>query len=151
MDPLQKITVSYIDENDKVRIISILPEQVSYHKRWREIKEIVESGRLSDEKRQRARENMVKCIKLFTYQVEKDLPIKCECGCMITRCTMARHRATSKHRKLMESKPTPSTPTPPVPIAETDILCECGMIVSKANHARHIKNARHLKALEHTK
>ena len=148
MESQKKITVSYTDDKEKVHTISILPEQASYHKRWREIKEIVESGRLSAEKRERGRENMEKCIKLFTYQIDKDKPIDCECGCQVTKCQLARHRATSKHEKLMELKNNPPAPKPPVAMSNTDIVCECGMIVSKANYARHIKNSRHIKALE---
>ena len=148
MDTPQKIRVSYTDENDKARIISILPEQVQFHKRWREIKEIVESGRLSDEKRERARENMVKCIKLFTYQKSKDEYITCECGCELMKCQMARHRATLKHSKIMEALEASQMPKPPpAPIANTDKLCECGKVVSKANYARHVEGNQHAKLM----
>jgi hypothetical protein len=148
MESQKKITVSYTDDKDKVHIISILPEQASYHKRWREIKEIAESGRLSAEKRERAYENMEKCIKLFTYQAEKDLPIVCECGCQVMKCHLAKHKVSPKHYKLMDAIENPPAPKPPVAMSNTDIVCECGMIVSKANYARHIKNSRHIKALE---
>ena len=151
MDTPQKIRVSYTDENDKARIISILPEQVQFHKRWREIKEIVESGRLSDEKRERARENMVKCIKLFTYQKTKDEPITCECGCEVIRSQLSRHRATAKHEKMLESIETPREPREPrepAVITDTDKICECGQVVSKANYARHINGNRHAKYMQ---
>lgn len=146
---MEKIRISYTDAaNDKTHIISILPEQVKFYDRWREIKEIVESGRLNREKALRARENMEKCVNLFTYQKTKDEHIECECGCSIMRCQMARHRATSKHTKQLEALNIEETPKEPFVMADTDKMCECGHIVSKANYARHIDGNRHAKYME---
>jgi len=145
---MEKTRISYTDENDKTHITSILPEQMPYYKRWREIKEIVESGRLSDEKRERARENMEKCVKLFTYQKTKDEPVICDCGLSIMRCHMARHKNTAKHTKQLEAVNIEEKPKKPIQIADTDKICECGQVVSKANYARHIDGNRHAKYME---
>ena len=142
---MEKIRISYTDANDKEHHPSILPEQLKYYDRWREIKEIVESGRLKEEKALRARENMEKCIKLFTYQKTKDERIECECGISVIRCQMARHRATSKHTKQLEALNIEEKPKEPFVMADTDKMCECGHIVSKANYARHIEGNRHAK------
>lgn len=149
MDSQPKFCAAYTDHDGRERYISILPNQVPAYDKWRKTKEELANGKWKGENLVKAVKCMEKCYNIFTYQIEKDLPIACECGCMITKCTMARHRATSKHKKLMEAKPTESSA--PVKLAETDMVCECGMIVSKANYSRHLKNSRHMKAMEHTK
>jgi hypothetical protein len=150
MESQPKYCAAYTDLDGKNRFITLtLPKQIQAYEKWRKTRDEIENGKWKGDNLVKAVKCMEKCYDIFTYQKEKDLPMECECGCMITRCTMARHRATSKHKKLMESKPTAASP--PVALAETDLVCECGMIVSKANYSRHIKNSRHLKAMEHTK
>lgn len=149
MDPQPKYCAAYTDLDGINRHISILPDQVVAYDKWRKTRDELANERWKGENIQKAVKCMEKCYEIFTYQMEKDLPMECECGCIITRCTVARHRATSKHKKLMESKPTAASP--PVALAETDLVCECGMIVSKANYSRHIKNSRHVKAMENAK
>lgn len=143
MNPQKKELVSYTDDNGRDRFISLLPEQMKYYDNWRRIKTAIERGKLTDERRELAYENLEKCIKIFTYQVGKDEIVDCECGCKITKCTIARHRATKKHSKLMDAIENPPSPSPPAVVLETDMMCDCGMIISKANYARHIKNSRH--------
>ena len=148
MDPQIKTRVSYTDEDGKERIISILPEQMPFYEKWRKTKEEIENGRWKGENRQKAYECMEKCLKRFTYQVSKDLPMKCECGIIVNTCVIARHRATNKHAKMMQALEESKKPKPPPsPIAETDKLCECGKIVSKANYARHIQGNQHSKLM----
>jgi hypothetical protein len=149
METPQKFCAAYTDLDGRERYISILPNQVAAYDKWRKTRDELANGKWKGENLAKAVACMNKCYNLFTYQMDKDLPIECECGCLIIKCAMARHRATNKHKKLMEAKPTSSSPS--VTLAETDILCECGMIVSKANYSRHVKNSRHLKAMEHTK
>lgn len=150
MDPQTKYCAAYTDLDGRNRFITLtLPKQIQAYEKWRKTRDELENGKWKGDNLVKAVKCMEKCYDIFTYQMEKDLPMQCECGCVITRCTMARHRETSKHKKLMESKPTKTSP--PVALAETDLVCECGMIVSKANYSRHIKNSRHLKAMEHTK
>lgn len=148
METPQKIQVAYTDANDKNHIISILPEQMPFYNKWRKTKEEIENGRWKGENREKAYECMEKCIKAFTYQKSKDEYIKCECGCDIMRCQMARHRATAKHDKMMEALEASQLPKPPPPpISDTDRMCECGKVVSKANYARHIQGNQHAKLM----
>jgi len=150
MDPQPKYCAAYTDLDGKNRFISLtLPKQIAAYEKWRKTRDELDNGRWKGENIQKAVACMNKCYNIFTYQMEKDLPVECECGCSVIKSQFARHRATSKHKKLMEAKPTPSSP--PVALAETDMVCECGMIVSKANYSRHLKNTRHMKAMEHTK
>lgn len=150
MDPQQNYCAAYTDLDGRNRFMTLVtPEQIKAYEKWRNTRDELANGRWKGENLVKAVKCMEKCYSIFTYQIQKDLPMECECGCMITRCTMARHRATGKHKKLMETKETPASP--PVALAETDMMCECGVIVSKANYSRHIKNSRHLKAMEHTK
>lgn len=142
---MEKTRISYTDADDKTHTISILPEQVKYYDRWRQIKQEIDSGKWKGENRQKAYAAMEKCVKLFTYQKTKDEHIECECGCSIMRCQMARHRATAKHAKQLEALNVEETPKEPFVMANTDKICECGQVVSKANYARHIEGNRHAK------
>jgi hypothetical protein len=151
MDTPQKIRVSYTDENDKARIISILPEQVPFYNKWRQTKEEIENGKWKGENRRKAYECLEKCVKKFTYQKTKDEPIICECGCEVIRSQLSRHRGTAKHEKMLEAIATPQEPREPrepAVIKDTDKICECGQVVSKANYARHINGNRHSKYMQ---
>jgi len=145
---MEKIRISYTDENANEHKISILPEQMPYYKRWREIKQEIDSGKWKGENREKARAAMEKCIKLFTYQKTKDEPVICDCGLSIMRCHMARHKNTAKHAKQLEAVNIEEKPKEPIQIADTDKICECGQVVSKANYARHIDGNRHAKYME---
>jgi hypothetical protein len=39
----------------------------------------------------------------YKYQYNKE-PVRCPCGCVVTRCHLSRHRKSSKHLELMHSK-----------------------------------------------
>lgn len=152
MEPPQKTTVSYTDDDGKVRHTSILPEQLQYYDRWRKIKHALESNKLNSGQRQKAYDEMDKCVKLFTYQKSKDEPTTCDCGCVVIRSQLARHRATAKHTKQLEAlnqeQEEEEMPRQPIQIADTDKICECGQVVSKANYARHLKGSRHAKYIQ---
>lgn len=154
MENSDKILISYTDDKEKVHVVHIAKEYEHIYKEWLKVKSELDKGancKWKGEQRQKAYDALERYSKKFTYQIDKDKPIDCECGCQVTKCQLARHRATSKHEKLMELKNNPPAPRPPVAMSNTDIVCECGMIVSKANYARHIKNTRHIKALENKK
>jgi hypothetical protein len=146
---MQKTRISYIDEDCKSRIITISNELLPYYDKWRKTKEEIENGRWNGANREKAYDCMEKCLAKFTYQSSKDEPIKCECGAIINRCVIARHRTTTKHIKQMKvlEEQNPEEPTEIV-IEKTDKMCECGQIVSKAHYARHIMSSRHNKYME---
>lgn len=151
METPQKTRVTYVDSAGKYHIISILENQVKFYNRWREIKIEIESDKWKGDNLIKAQNCMDKLVKKFTYQIQKDEYINCECGCEIMRCQMARHRETAKHNKIMELISETRMKTEPVEIADTDILCECGQVVSKANYKRHTEGSRHQKSMEKKK
>jgi hypothetical protein len=151
MENSDKILISYTDENERVHVVHIAKQYEYIYKKWLEVKSELDKGancKWKGEQRQKAYDALEKYSKKFTYQIDKDKPIDCECGCQVMKCHLARHKVSPKHYKLMDAIENPPAPRQPVAMSNTDIVCECGMIVSKANYARHIKNSRHIKALQ---
>jgi hypothetical protein len=148
METPQKTRIAYTDENGMNRVISILPEQMPFYIKYQKTKEEIENGRWKGENREKAYECLEKCIAGFTYQKSKDEPMECECGAIINRCVIARHRATAKHLKQMEALKQDENPKEPIQLADTDKICECGQVVSKANYARHLIGNRHAKYMQ---
>ena len=76
-----------------------------YNKEYR----IVNKDKISKCKKQYAVENKDKIVEYQKqYRVDNREKIKqkvtCECGCIVNRCSLPRHRKSPKHLKLMENK-----------------------------------------------
>lgn len=54
-----------------------------------------------EQRQQQLREKNIR--NRVVYDDRKKVSIKCECGCVVRRCCMAKHRRTPKHARLMIS------------------------------------------------
>tara|TARA_R110002012_G_scaffold313164_1_gene524521 strand:+ start:531 stop:1232 length:702 start_codon:yes stop_codon:yes gene_type:complete len=73
--------------------------------------------------------------ELNKYSCEK---IECDCGCIVRRCNMARHKKTQRHldcEQHIVKKPYDSS---------EKIECECGCKVTRNHIERHKKSKKHL-------
>lgn len=73
--------------------------------------------------------------RIQKYQKEY---IVCECGFKVQRASMARHKRTKRHKKLIQGLPLTNFKV---------FLCECGCTVSNKNKTRHLISKKHLNIL----
>jgi group I intron endonuclease len=94
------------------------------------------------EQNKQYRENNKEYIKEHNkqyYDINKEKvlePIKCECGCVVKRGSLLRHKRTKKHTNLMSNTR-----------YEQSVKCECGCLTTKPNLSRHMKSKKHIELM----
>ena len=74
------------------------------------------------------------------YNHEK---IACECGCMVARSALAKHKRTQKHIELVQNKDNIKANT------INKVVCDCGCIVNRIHDlARHKTTTKHIKLVQ---
>ena len=70
-------------------------------------------------------------------QEKRAVLVQCDCGMMVQKYYLPKHKTTTNHINLMN-------PPPPPP---TIIICECGLEIARIRKSKHIKTAKHAKLL----
>ena len=111
----------YLTEEQK---LEQLKEQ---HKKWRDankdyIKERNKEWRTNNDE--------------YNKQYKKER-ITCECGCIVARSDLQKHKRTQKHLDLVQNKDT-----------SNKVVCDCGCKITKGVLERHKKTKKHIRLME---
>jgi len=142
-----KTLISYEDDNGLIRYKHISTINVKYYDAWMKFVAKTMDERFAagtPEQRKMVYDAIEKYKKKAMYDTSKDLPIKCECGCMVTKCVMARHKKTDKHTNYIATLERGEIPSSD----SKEITCECGAIIARAHISEHKRTLKHKKAME---
>lgn len=147
MDADKKTLISYEDDNGLTRFKHISTDNLKYYDAWMALVGKTMDPRFTKgtpEQRKKIYDTIEILKKKAMYENSKDVTIKCECGCMVTKCVMARHKKTDKHTNYMATLERGEIPSSD----SKEITCECGAIIARSHISEHRKTQKHNKAME---
>ena len=143
----EKTMISYEDDNGLIRYKHISTINIKYYNAWMASVAKTTDPRFASgtpEQRKKVYDAIEAYKKKAMYDNSKDIPIKCECGCMVTKCQIARHKKTNKHTNYMATLERGQIPSSD----SKEITCQCGAIVARSHISEHRKTLKHNKAME---
>jgi hypothetical protein len=84
------------------------------------------------------------------YKSDISKEITCECGCVIQKGDLTRHKKSQKHKYFEEH----NEPKPLIGVegsrelAKQKVTCECGCIITKSELSKHRKTQKHINLME---
>ena len=81
---------------------------------------------------------------------QRSQPFACECGCVVRKGDLTRHKKTEKHKYFEEH----NEPKPLIGIegsrekSKQKITCECGCIITKSEMSKHRKTQKHINLMK---
>jgi hypothetical protein len=143
----EKTLISYEDDNGLLRFKHISTINLKYYDAWMKFVGMTKDPKFAAgtaEQRKKVYDLIESHKKKAMYENSKDVTIKCECGCMVIKCVMARHKKTDKHTNYMATLERGEIPSSD----SKEITCECGAIVARSHISEHRKTQKHNKAME---